>query len=73
MTLVPGVYFVGGGVWSLNEPSCLHRIMDALMFRIMPAQDSYALGMVDISSMKPSLVFTKQETRAVQEQEPLDV
>jgi lipopolysaccharide transport system ATP-binding protein len=73
MTLVPGVYFVGGGVWSLNEPSCLHRIMDALMFRIMPAQDSYALGMVDTSSMKPSLVFTRQETRAVQEQEPLDV
>src|SRR5688572_6885995 len=36
MTLVPGVYFAGGGIWSLNEPSCLHRILDAWMFRVMP-------------------------------------
>lgn len=67
MTLVAGVYFVGGGVWSLNEPSCLHRIMDALMFRVMPVQNSYALGTVDISSMKPSLVFSSQEIKAVSE------
>jgi len=67
MTLVPGVYFVGGGVWSLNEPNCLHRITDALMFRIMPTQDSYALGVVDTASIKPSLVFTRQEIRAVPE------
>lgn len=67
MTLVPGVYFVGGGVWSLNEPNCLHRITDALMFRIMPTQDSYALGVVDTASIKPSLVFTRKEIRAVPE------
>jgi lipopolysaccharide transport system ATP-binding protein len=44
MILVPGVYFVGGGVWSLNEPNCLHRILDALMFRIVPGQKSNSLG-----------------------------
>lgn len=70
MTLVPGVYFVGGGVWSLNEPSCLHRILDALMFRVMPTQNSYALGVVDTSSIKPSLVISSQEIRAVPEREP---
>jgi lipopolysaccharide transport system ATP-binding protein len=67
MTLVPGVYFAGGGIWSLNEPSCLHRILDAWMFRVMPTQDSHALGVVDTSSMKPSIVFTSQEIRAVTE------
>jgi lipopolysaccharide transport system ATP-binding protein len=29
MILLPGVYFVGGGVWSSDEPNCLHRIIDA--------------------------------------------
>jgi len=58
MNLVPEVYFVGGGVWSLNEPACLHRILDALMFRVMPNQESNALGYVDTSSTKPSLVFS---------------
>ncbi len=67
MTLVPGVYFAGGGIWSLNEPSCLHRILDAWMFRVMPTQNSHALGVVDTSSMKPSIVFTSQEIRAVTE------
>jgi len=67
MTLVPGVYFVGGGVWSLNEPSCLHRILDALMFRVMPTENVSALGVVDTASMKPSLVLTKPEFRAALE------
>lgn len=61
MTLVPGVYFVGAGVWSVNEPNCLHRIMDALMFRIMPNRESNASGFVDISSTEPSLVFAQQQ------------
>lgn len=59
--LVPGVYFVGGGVWSYNEPTCLHRILDALMFRITPSKGSNVLGAVDTSSMEPSLVFIQQE------------
>jgi lipopolysaccharide transport system ATP-binding protein len=67
MALVPGVYFAGGGVWSLNEPSCLHRILDALMFRVMPAEHVSALGVVDTASMEPSLLLTRQEFRAVQE------
>jgi lipopolysaccharide transport system ATP-binding protein len=53
MILVPGVYFVGGGIWSFTEPSCLHRILDALMFRIVPDRKSSSLGYVDTSSMEP--------------------
>ena len=67
MILVPDVYFVGGGVWSFNEPSCLHRILDALMFRIIPDQESNALGSVDTSSMEPSLVFTRQDINVIPE------
>lgn len=55
MSLVPGVYFVGGGVWSYNEPNCLHRILDALMFRITPSKELNALGSVDTSCMRPQL------------------
>jgi lipopolysaccharide transport system ATP-binding protein len=55
MDLVPGVYFVGGGVWSSNEPTCLHRIMDALMFRVSPDQKSTSFGYVDLSAAKPVL------------------
>jgi lipopolysaccharide transport system ATP-binding protein len=58
MILVPDVYFAGGGIWSFNEPSCLHRILDALMFRVTPNQESNALGYVDTSSTGPSLVFS---------------
>lgn len=65
MALVPGVYFAGGGVWSLNEPNCLHRILDALMFRVLPGENSSALGMVDMSSTEPSLVLTGQEIKVI--------
>lgn len=56
-SLLPGVYFVGGGIWSYYEPSCLHRVVDALMFRIMPDQKLNSFGYVDISSRKPRLVI----------------
>lgn len=58
MILVPGTYFVGGGIWSLNEPNCLHRILDALMFRVIAEPKLSALGYVDASSMEPLLEFT---------------
>jgi lipopolysaccharide transport system ATP-binding protein len=55
MILTPGVYFVGGGVWTNNEPSCLHRIMDAIMFRVAPEQKLKSLGFVDASFTEPDL------------------
>ena len=61
MVLLPGVYFVGGGVWSADEPTCLHRIVDASMFRIMAGQTPISFGFVDASSMQPRLNILARE------------
>lgn len=53
MSLLPGTYFSGGGIWSTQEPSCLHRIMDAMMFRVIPDIESYSFGYVDLASHEP--------------------
>jgi lipopolysaccharide transport system ATP-binding protein len=58
MILLPGVYFVGGGVWSYNEPNCLHRILDALMFRVTAHQKPISFGYVDASFTQPLLEIT---------------
>ena len=55
MNLLPGAYFVGGGVWSNQEPTCLHRVMDALMFRVSPNQKVLSFGYVDASAREPVL------------------
>ena len=59
MILMPGIYFVGGGVWSHDEPNCLHRILDASMFRLVPEQSPdrkfQSFGYVDASSNEPNL------------------
>ena len=55
MNLLPGAYFVGGGVWSNHEPTCLHRVMDALMFRVSPNQKVISFGYVDAASREPAL------------------
>ncbi|MFN8432891.1 MAG: ABC transporter ATP-binding protein [Anaerolineales bacterium] len=50
MALLPGIYFVGGGVWSYNDPNCLHRILDAIMFRVQDTEKRYSFGMCDLMS-----------------------
>ncbi|MBW8305989.1 MAG: ABC transporter ATP-binding protein [Thiobacillus sp.] len=55
MNLLPGVYFVGGGLWSAQEPNCAHRILDALMFRVLPLNRPTSFGYVDLSANEPSL------------------
>jgi len=55
MSLLPGTYFVGGGVWAKDEPTCMHRVMDALMFRVSPVQELISAGYVDLSRAKPVL------------------
>jgi homopolymeric O-antigen transport system ATP-binding protein len=55
MSLLPGAYFVGGGVWSSHEPTCLHRVMDALMFRVSPNQKVMSFGYIDASTREPVL------------------
>lgn len=55
MLLLPGVYFIGTGIWSVYEPTCLHRVIDALMFRVSPGKNLKSSGYVDISSVDPTL------------------
>lgn len=55
MILLPGVYFVGGGVWSSGEPACCHRIVDALMFRLQSEELTRSFGYANASAGEPSL------------------
>lgn len=55
MNLLPGTYFVGGGVWSTQEPNCLHRILDAAMFRVIPEAELHSFGYVDVVSHEPNI------------------
>lgn len=53
MDVLPGVYFVGGGIWSSQEPSCAHRILDAIMFRVVPLSRPVSFGYVDLLTREP--------------------
>lgn len=55
MIMIPGVYFVGGGVWSTSEPNCCHRVLDALMFRVAAEERSFSFGYMDASTAEPNL------------------
>jgi len=55
MSLLSGAYFAGGGVWSIEEPNCAHRIMDALMFRVSQAEKQNSFGYVSLASGTPHL------------------
>lgn len=53
MSLAPNVYFSGAGIWSANEPVCLHKVVDAAMFRVMPRLKNDSFGHVDLSVGEP--------------------
>lgn len=53
VSLLPGVYFAGGGVWSSEEPVCAHRIIDAVMFRVAKSKKSESFGYVDLQATAP--------------------
>lgn len=54
-SLLPGAYFVGTGVWSNSEQNCVHRILDAIMFRIAPVDRLKSFGYVDCAAAEPVL------------------
>lgn len=53
MNLTPGTYFVGGGISSTTEPVQMHRIFDAIMFRVLPKAEKRTFGYVDLSTGEP--------------------
>lgn len=50
INLLPGCYFVGGGIWGNNSQLCAHRIMDALMFRVQNTAAQISFGYCDLSA-----------------------
>lgn len=57
MILLPGTYFVGAGVWAEQGTHCAHRILDSLMFRVLPDKSAVSFGYVDASEKAPSVKF----------------
>jgi lipopolysaccharide transport system ATP-binding protein len=55
MDVLPGAYFVGGGIWSSAESNCAHRILDAIMFRVVPQKRQISFGYADMSIEDPSV------------------
>jgi lipopolysaccharide transport system ATP-binding protein len=53
MRLNSRTYFAGAGIWSTTEPTCLHRIVDAIMFQVLPKEETHALGYVDLATQEP--------------------
>ena len=53
MDMLPGIYFVGSGIWSSQDASCAHRILDAIMFRVVPLSRPISFGYADMSTSMP--------------------
>ncbi|MCP1624167.1 ABC transporter ATP-binding protein [Pseudomonas nitroreducens] len=55
MSLLPGIYFAGCGLWSNYEPNNLNRIMDAVMFRVALPNVNHSFGYCDLMTETPTL------------------
>jgi lipopolysaccharide transport system ATP-binding protein len=54
--LLPGVYFVGGGVWRESEPGrFLHRVVDVCALRIQSDAAPSSFGLCDLAAGAPVL------------------
>ncbi|WP_292235277.1 ABC transporter ATP-binding protein [Mesorhizobium sp.] len=55
--ILPGTYFLGGSVFgeTIFEQNLMHRVVDAVMFRVAPEQDLLASGHFDVG---PSIKVT---------------
>jgi lipopolysaccharide transport system ATP-binding protein len=54
--LVPGTYFIGGGVWSEQEQGFLHRVVDFRALRIMATRPVSGIGLCDLSAGPAELI-----------------
>lgn len=57
--LAPGTYFGNAGVLGLGDEegeTYLHRLVDGVLFRVLPSRGSAATGWVDLSSARPARV-----------------
>jgi lipopolysaccharide transport system ATP-binding protein len=49
MNLNPNTYFANVGIFSTTEPTCMHRITDAIMFRVLQKKGNRVFGYVDLT------------------------
>ena len=47
--LLPGLYFIGGGITSRHETTCIHRVIDFKSLRILEQQSRQSYGLCDLS------------------------
>jgi len=58
--LLPGLYFIGGGIWQTNQPDqFLHRVVDSCALRIQANSPPNAFGFCDLSAAPPTLELAK--------------
>lgn len=57
MNLLPGTYFIGGGIWSTADSTCPHRILDAIMFRVTSTSSQASFGYCDLMSSPAEFSF----------------
>jgi lipopolysaccharide transport system ATP-binding protein len=55
MDLLAGTYFIGGGIWSNQDPECIHRVLDKTMFRVEKQEVEYSFGLYDACYVTPTL------------------
>lgn len=48
--LLPGLYFIGGGIVSQHSSTFLHRVIDFKALRIQERQDGQSFGLCDLSA-----------------------
>ena len=57
--LLPGLYFVGGGIWQRDQPKqFLHRVVDICALRITSETPARSFGFCDLQAAPPSLETT---------------
>ncbi len=61
VSLAPGSYFIGGGVWSDFEPECLHRVLDMAMIKVLHIEHDSAFGYFDASNGVAELSLSQIE------------
>ena len=47
--LIPGTYFIGGGIWSEQQAGFLHRVIDYRALRILASRSTAGIGLCDLS------------------------
>ena len=59
--LLPGVYFVGGGIWGCEySQTYIHRVVDWLAFRIVASDGVPRVGTCDLTAEAPVMVMHRQ-------------